>query len=162
MKKIITTLALMLVAAVSVFAETPQSVDALVASLPENYSQGLRVTAVRVEARKNNEFYNALKSAGFVFQDVKLSRAHVVGLAFPRGDYDAFDEKDAAKYLALANYKSYIAARLKAFDNALASYDWLQQQRYTVAEAAPTDLTKKDEFLSVIAEQILAVDKAKR
>ncbi|HWL54271.1 MAG TPA: hypothetical protein VNQ90_17660 [Chthoniobacteraceae bacterium] len=162
MKRYITTLCLAIAVAGSALAELPKNVDALVDKLPESYTKTLRANAVRLEARSNDEFYSSLKAAGFTFQDVTLSRSWVVGLAFPRGDYDAFDSAEAAKYLSLDNYKSYVAAKLKGMGaDAIAAYDWLQQQRLTVVEAAPRDIAEKGEFLAVIADQVIAQDKAK-
>ncbi len=88
--------------------------------------------------------------------------SHVVSIAFLRGDYDAFDSKEAAKFLSLSNYKSYVAAKVKALGtDAIVVFDWLQQQRLTVVEAAPKDVSEKGEFLAVIADQVIAQDKAK-
>lgn len=163
MKKLLTTFALCFIAvASSAVADLPKSVDELVAKLPESHTISVRRTAVIVEARKNDAFYNSLKASGFVFEDVKLTRGQVVSLAFPRGDYDAFSSKEAAQFLPLASYKSFIAAKVQGIGtDAVAVFDWLQQQRLLVVESAPRDAAEKGEFLSVIADQVIAQDKAK-
>lgn len=145
-----------------VHAELPASMDQLLAKVSPSAVQAYHSNAVVKEARENPEFYTSLKSAGFVFQGVVLNRAAVTRLAYGLNDYDAFDNKEAAKYLTVEQYKSYVATKVKALgSDAIVIYDWLQQQRLTIVEAAPRDLTEKGEFLSVISDLTLEQDKAR-
>ncbi len=160
MKNIIAIIAVAFAFAGSAIANTA-TVDQLVAKLPEQYTKNLRTTAVVNEARTNQEFYDSLKAKGFVIDDVQLSRAHVVSLAFARGDYEQFDTREAAKFLPLVQYKSYVAAKVQSLGGTVAVYDWIQQQRLVVVEAGPNDAAAKNEFLIVIADQVIASEKAK-
>jgi len=139
--------------------ELPKSIDELVAKLPDAQ---LKERAVVAEARTNSAFYSKLKSSNWTFDGVVLPRSQVVQLAASKGDYDAFDAREAIRYLQIPAYKSYVAAKLQGYgQNVIEAYDWLQKQRLVVVEVNPKDADKKGEFLAVIAEQVIAQDKAK-
>ncbi len=139
----------------------PVTVDQLVEALPAAKPEVIRRTAVFTEARRNSAFYETLAARGFKIEDVELAVSQIVPLHVQYERFDRITDGDAAKFLAIGAYKSYVAAKLKGYGTALEAYDWLQQQRLTVVQAGPKNAAEKEEFLVVIAEQVAATDKAK-
>lgn len=157
-KTIITLLGLVLAFSASVQAET---LDELVAKLPEDAQTATQQQAISREAYKNPAFYQTLKGADWTFDGVKLAESYIVACKVRNKDWEAISSDEAARLLNVANFKAWVVYHVGVKGDTIAAYDWLQSQRLGLVGENCPGTAEKIEFIDALAAQILAAAKAK-
>lgn len=163
MKKYITALGLALALGIgaSVAAEPVVTLESLRSKLTPLQRESVDAAAIMTECYSNPAFYQQIKAAGWIFEGVKLQDYQVASVAARVSDWDAISPTQAAQWLPIPSYKSWVAGTLAQKGETLAAYDWLQAQRLVALGAAVATSGEKVEFLDALAAQILASAKAR-